>query len=59
MNMSDCVNVKQSVHAERNTSLEGFFLSKRGEKQTFLVNAEGDSCKKGSVLDKCKQREFL
>lgn len=56
MNMSDCVNVKQSVHAERNTSLEVvvfvffcFFLSKRGEKQTFSVSAEGDSCKKGSV----------
>lgn len=56
MNMSDCVNVKQSVHAERNTSLEVvvfflfvFFLSKRGEKQAFSVSAEGDSCKKGSV----------
>lgn len=55
MNMSDCVSVKQSVHAERNTSLEVVvfflfvFLSKRGEKQTFSVSAEGDSCKRGSV----------
>lgn len=49
-NMSDFMNVKQSVHAPER------FYKKQGEKQTFLVIAEGDSCKRGFVLLKCKQR---
>ncbi len=37
----------------------GFERVKEGKKQTFLVIAGGDSCKKGFVSQKCKQKVIV